>query len=276
MGGQAADSPKIQNYMGYNLITGPELIEKFKYQLIHSNFIDHSMSEVEKIEPIDGGFRVISSDCNNYTGKSLLISTGMTKRKLNINGEEKFKGKVIFHSNIKDLSFLKGKDIAIIGGGNSALQRVEKLHKIANNIYLISDFELVADAKVIAHIDKFKNLKKFIGYKVIKFSGNDVLNELTIRKMAAEEEVSLSINAAFVEIGFRPNSFLVSNIVKLNKKGEIIINSDCSTSFPGIFAAGDVTEVYGKRIIIASGEGAKAALASRKYIRKESNKLTKA
>jgi NADH-dependent peroxiredoxin subunit F len=276
MGGQAADSTKIQNYMGYNLITGPELIEKFKYQLIHSNFIDHSMIEVEKIEPVDEGFKVISSDCNNYTGKALLIATGMTKRELNIDGEEKFKDNGVYYGNIKDLSFLKSKDVAVIGGGNSALQKVENLQEIAKSIYLISDFDLVADSRVIAHIDKIKHLKKFIGYKCIKFSGNGTLNELIIRKMAGEKEINLSVDAAFVEIGFRPNSFLLSNLVKLNKKGEIIIDPDCSTSFPGIFAAGDVTDVYGKRIIIASGEGAKAALAARKYIRKESHKLTRA
>jgi alkyl hydroperoxide reductase subunit F len=275
MGGQAADSTKIQNYMGYNVITGPELIEKFKYQLIHSNFIDHSMSEVEKIEPVDEGFRIIAPDCNNHIGKALLIATGMTKRKLNIDGEEKFKDNGIYYGNIKDLSFLKGKEVAVIGGGNSALQKVETLQKTAKRIYLISDFDLIADSRIIAHIDKLKHLEKFIGYKPIKFSGNGSLNELTIRKMAEDKEINLFVDAVFVEIGFRPNSFLVSSLVKLNKKGEIIINPDCSTSFPGIFAAGDVTDVFGKRIIIASGEGAKAAIAARKYIRKESNKLTR-
>lgn len=268
LGGQAIDSTKVENYMGYDFITGPELIEKFKYQLIHSHYIAHLISEVEKIEPINNGFNVTTSELNKYFAKTLIVTTGMTRRKLNVEGEERFQRKGIFYGNIQGFSFIQGEDVAIIGGGNSALQIVENLKTVAKNIYLISDFELTADPKIIERVNKLKNLYKYIEFKVIKFSGEDSLDTITIRKKAEEETANIYVKGVFIAIGFQPNSLLVSHLVKINERGEIIINPECSTSHQGIFAAGDVTNVYGKRIIIASGEGTKAALATRQYILK--------
>jgi|Deesub1362A_J573_1020465.scaffolds.fasta_scaffold01106_17 alkyl hydroperoxide reductase subunit F len=266
LGGQAIDSTKIENYMGFDFITGPELIEKFQYQLIHSHYIDHLISEVEKIEPAEGGFYVTTSELSRYSAKALIIATGMTRRRLNVEGEERFQRKGVFYGNIQDLSFVQGEDVAVIGGGNSALQIVENLHTVARSIYLISDTRLTADPVIIERTNSFKNLRRYEGYKVLRFTGKDTLSGIIIRERGKEETVDIPVKGVFIAIGLKPNSSLVSNLVKLNEKGEIIINPDCSTSYPGIFAAGDVTNAYGKRIVIASGEGAKAALAARQYI----------
>jgi alkyl hydroperoxide reductase subunit F len=266
LGGQAIDSTKIENYMGFDFITGAELIEKFQYQLIHSHYIDHLMSEVEKIEMVVGGFNVTTPKLKRYFTKTLLIATGMTRRKLNVPGEDEFQRKGIFYGNIQDLSFMHGEEVAVIGGGNSALQIVENLYTVAMNIHLVSDSKLTADPVIIKRINKFKNLYKYEGYKVIEFSGENTLSNIKIREKAKDEIIDIHIKGVFIAIGLQPNSSLISDIVKLNDRGEIIINSDCSTSCPGIFAAGDVTNAFGKRIIIASGEGAKAALAARQYL----------
>lgn len=266
LGGQAIDSTKIENYMGYDFITGPELIEKFKYQLIHSHYIDHLMSEVEKIEPVKDGFQVTTSEFNKYFTKTLIIATGMTRRKLNVPGEEKFQRKGVFYGNIQDFSFVEGQDAAVVGGGNSALQIVENLHTVAKNIYIISDSMLTADPVIVERVIQFKNMHKYEGFKIVQFTGGNRLSNIKIRKKAEEKIVSVPIKGVFIAIGLQSNSSLISNLVKLNERGEIIINSDCSTSYPGVFAAGDVTDAFGKRIIIASGEGAKAALAARQYI----------
>lgn len=106
----------------------------------------------------------------------------------------------------------------------------------------------------------------------MEFKGEKTLSGIVIRKTASDEIMEISVKGVFIAIGLQPNSFLVSHLVKLNEKGEIVINSDCSTSYPGIFAAGDVTNAFGKRIIIASGEGAKAALAARQYILAQTKK----
>ena len=272
LGGQAVDSTKIENYMGFDFITGPELTEKFQYQLIHSHYIDHQMSDVEKIEATQIGFNVTTSELKTYSAKTLIVATGMTRRRLRVPGEEEFQRKGVFYGNIQDFSFVQGKDVAVIGGGNSALQIVETLHSVAGNIYIISDTELTADSVIIERVSRFKNLKKFEGYKVLKFKGEETLSGIVIRKTASDEIIEIPVKGVFIAIGLQPNSSLVSHLVELNDRGEIVINSDCSTSYPGIFAAGDVTNAFGKRIIIASGEGAKAALSARQYILAQTKK----
>lgn len=265
VGGQAIDSTKIENYMGFDFITGPELAEKFQYQLIHSHHIDHLISEVEKIEPLEGGFNVVTSELNNYLAKTLIIATGMTRKRLNVPGEAEFQRKGLFYGNIQDISFVQGEEVAVVGGGNSALQLVENLQTIAKSIYLISDSELTADDTIIQRVSQFKNLTRYEGFKVVEFSGDKSLLGITIRKKAEEKKLNIPVKGCFIAIGLHPNTSLVSQLVKLNDAGEIVINPDCSTNYPGIYAAGDVTNAFGKRIIIASGEGAKAALAARQY-----------
>ncbi len=266
LGGQAVDSTKIENYMGFDFITGPELIEKFREQLVRSHYIDHVISEVEKIESVEEGFRITTSELKTYAAKAVIITTGMTRKKLSVDGEERFQRKGLFYGNIQDLSFVQDKDVAVIGGGNSALQIVENLQSIARGIYLVSATKLTADRAILERINNFKSIHIYEEHKVTEFTGNNTLSGITIRKMAGKETISLPVQGVFIAIGFQPNSLLVSNLIELNERGEIVIHSDCSTSRPGIFAAGDITNAYGKRIIIASGEGAKAALAARQYL----------
>jgi alkyl hydroperoxide reductase subunit F len=266
LGGQAVDSTKIENYMGFDFITGPELTEKFQQQLVHSHYIDHLVSEVEKIESADQGFNVTTSELNQYFCRTLLVSTGMTRRKLNVPGEEEFQRRGVFYGNIQDFSFVQGEDAAVIGGGNSALQMVENLAAVAGTIHLISDSALKGDPVIIERVRTIENLRVYEDFKVVRFSGKGALSSVTIRKKAEEGTTELPVRGVFIAIGLRPNSVSVSHLVDLNERGEIIINPDCSTSRSGVFAAGDVTNAFGKRIIIACGEGAKAVMAARQYL----------
>lgn len=266
LGGQAVDSTKIENYMGFDFITGPELIDKFKAQLIQSHYLDHLISEVEKIEPQNGEFQVTTSELKTFSAKALLIATGMTRRKLKVPGEEEFLRKGIFYGTLQELSFVENEPAAVIGGGNSALQVVENLGPIAKDIYLVSTSELTADQAVIDRVTCLPKVRRFENFNVVEFAGDKNLNGLTIRKKASAETMTLAVKGVFVAIGLEPNSSLGAHLVELNQRQEILINPDCSTSRAGIFAAGDVTDSYGKRIIIASGEGAKAALAARQYL----------
>jgi alkyl hydroperoxide reductase subunit F len=266
LGGQAVHSGKIENYMGFDFITGPELIEKFKHQLFRSHYIDHLICEVEKIESAADGFQVVTSELQTLFAPALVVATGMTRKKLNVPGEEKFLRRGIFYGSIQDISFVQGKDVAVIGGGNTALQLVENLHPVVRKIYLISHSELAGDPALIERVVPCRNVRRYENYTVAAFAGENRLSSLTIRKMAGRETVELAVAGAFIAIGLRPNSALVAHLVQLNARGEIMIQPDCSTSRPGIFAAGDVTNAFGKRIIIASGEGAKAALAARQYL----------
>lgn len=266
LGGQAIDSTKIENYMGFDFISGPTLIEKFQLQLVHSHYIDHLLSEVEKIEPVEGGFKITTSELKEYFALTLLVATGMTRRRLNVRGEEEFQRRGVFYGNIQDLSFVQGADVAVIGGGNSALQMVETLDPVTNDIHLISDTMLTADPVIVERVRSIENLHIYEDFKVIEIGGEGTISHITVRKKAEEKVIVIPVKGVFISIGLQPNSFPVSHLVNTNDKGEIVINPDCSTSFPGIFAAGDVTNAFGKRIIIACGEGAKAVMAARQYI----------
>ncbi len=266
LGGQAIDSTKIENYMGFDFITGPELVEKFKTQLVQSHYIDHLLSGVEKLETTEAGFRITTSELKNYSAKTLIVATGMTRRKLGVPGEEEFQRRGIFYGNTQDLSFVEGKDVAVIGGGNSALQTVESLKPVAGEIHLISDTQLIADPVIVERVAKSGKLHIHEDHIVNAISGEGSVSHITIRKRAEEHAVTIPVHGVFIAIGLRPKTSLVSHLLKMNEKGEIIVNSDCSTTYPGIFAAGDVTNSFGKRIIVACGEGAKAAMAARQYI----------
>ncbi|HEW81364.1 MAG TPA: thioredoxin-disulfide reductase, partial [Nitrospirae bacterium] len=218
------------------------------------------------------GFNVTTSELKKYFAKTLLVATGMTRRRLKVPGEETFQRKGVFYGNIQDMSFVYGEEVAVIGGGNSALQMVENLNNVAKKISLISTSKFTADAVVVERVSKLGNVAMFEGYNVVELVGDITLSGVSIRKVATENTVKIPAKGVFIAIGLQPNTALISHLIDLNDRGEIIINSDCSTSHAGIFAAGDVTNAFGKRIVIASGEGAKAALAARHYILKQKRK----
>jgi len=266
LGGQAIDSTQIENYMGFDFITGTELVQKFRDQLIHSNYVDHRIAEAEKIEKTQDGFRVTTSDLASYSARALIVATGMTRRKLGVPGEEDFQRKGVFYGNIQDLSFIQGKDVVVVGGGNSAVQIADNLQTVASKTYIVAEC-FQADPAVRKKSNGFAAAEKYEGWKVERIQGDrSGLHRVHIRKAATSETAALPAEGVFIAIGLHPNSSLVSLLAPLNDKGEVIIGPDCSTDVPGLFAAGDVTNAFGKRIVIASGEGAKAALAARHYI----------
>lgn len=265
LGGQAIDSTRIENYMGYDFITGPELISKFREQLVHSHYIDHLIGDVEKVEVTPDGFNVTTDEHRVLYARALVVATGMTRRVLGVPGEEQFQRKGVFYGNLQDYSFVTGQDVAVVGGGNSAVQIVEKVRTVAKNIHLISD-SLKADPALVARIRQFPNLRIYEGHKVVRFDGGETLSGVVIREAAGEKSRDIPVKGVFIAIGLEANSGLVGDLVSLNEKGEIVIAPDCSTSLPGLFAAGDVTDAFGKRIIISSGEGAKAAMAARRFL----------
>ena len=265
LGGQALDSSKIENYMGYDFITGPELIDKFKGQLLHSHYVDHLMNMVVSVGPSADGFTVTTADRRTYAATAVLVATGMARRRLNVPGEEEFQRRGVLYGNIQDYAFVQGEDVAVIGGGNSALQIVENLRAVAKQVHLVSDEKLSADEGIVERVKKFENLRIYENATVMEFTGNESLTGVTIRTERGESTHTL-VKGVFIAIGFHPNSSILEGIVELNDRREIEIAPDCTTSYPGIFAAGDVTNAFGKRIIIASAEGAKAALAARRFI----------
>jgi alkyl hydroperoxide reductase subunit F len=162
-----------------------------------------------------------------------------------------------------------GTDVAVLGGGNSAVTAAYELMNIARKVYLISRSPWKADEVYLEKVRDAPNVELLVGYQLTEVKGDDVVNAAVFRNLSENSLVSLPVTGIFIEIGLIPNSDVVRDLVTLNENGEIVVSHNCATSMPGIFAAGDVTTVPEKQIIVAAGEGAKAAISAYKYLLKE-------
>ncbi|MDD5584608.1 MAG: FAD-dependent oxidoreductase [Candidatus Omnitrophica bacterium] len=263
IGGQAAWSGDIENYTGYQFITGPELALKFQEHM-NAFGIKVNMPQAAKRLNKKGSLIEIITDKETYTTKALIIATGKRPRPLNVPGEKEFKNKGVTYCATCDGPLFKNKPVAIIGGGNSALDAALQMIKISPKVYIIDIApELSADPVMVGTVTQSPQVEILSNAKVKSIYGDAFVRGIEIE--VAGTLRSLAVEGVFVEIGLIPN-YDFSDILQTNATGEIIIDGQNRTSIEGIFAAGDVTDVVEKQIIIACGEGSKACLAAVKYL----------
>ena len=264
IGGQTALSGDVENYTGYQFITGPELVLKFEEHLRKFNIALKENEAVREIAQAGGGIIQVKTTKGLYEAKSIIIASGKRSRELNVPGEKEFKNKGLTYCATCDGPLFSRKDVAIIGGGNSALDAALQLMRIANKVYIINIApELTGDTVMREAVQGSDKVSIFNNTKVEEVLGDRMVSAIRIKR--EDKENLLSVQGVFVEIGLIPNSDFIPGINK-NNSGEIIVNSRNETNIPGIFAAGDVTDVPEKQIVIAAGEGAKAALGVFKYL----------
>lgn len=265
IGGQAMWSVKVENYLGYTPITGQELVDKFEEHVSEFGIeIDHD--PVKKVHPEGNNFKVETKSGKVHESKSLLIATGKSPRHLNVPGEEKLIGKGVAFCSTCDAPLFSGMDVAVVGGGNAALDASMQLSDIANRVYVVSIEDLTGDQVTVDKLKKKENVEILPYRETKEILGDDFVSGLRIIDKKSSKEETLDVKGVFVEIGSIPNSDLVEGICETNRAKEIIINCYCETSHPGVFAAGDVTNIPDKQIIIAAGEGAKAVLRAYSYL----------
>ena len=265
IGGQAAWSGDIENYTGYQFITGPELAQKFQE---HMRKFDIALKENEEVLELVKLGQVIRLKTNkaDYQSRSVIIASGKKSKELGVVGEKEFKNRGLTYCATCDGPLFSGKDVAVIGGGNSALDATLQLIKIAKHIYIINNaLSLSGDAIMRRKVEEADNVTILNNFSVTVILGNKFVNGIKIKNGHQEKE--LAVQGVFVEIGLIPNSVFIKDVEK-NLKKEIIINLRNQTNIAGIFAAGDVTDVPEKQIIIAAGEGSKAALSAFHYLSK--------
>jgi alkyl hydroperoxide reductase subunit F len=266
IGGQAAWSGDIENYTGYQFITGAELTTKLEEHIRKYNIALKEGEEVVEIKKINNAV-YIKTDKNTYEAKAAIIASGKKSRELGIPGEKEFKNKGVTYCATCDGPIFFGKDVAVIGGGNSALDAALQLIKIAQRVYLINmNSTLAGDVVMQEKIKNAQNAVILYNAQVTEIIGDKFVKRIKINKEGKIE--LLNVEGVFIEIGLIPNSEFASGIER-NSLGEIKINCRNETSVPSIFAAGDVTDVPEKQIIIAAGEGAKASLSAFRYLSKQ-------
>ena len=263
IGGQAAWSGDIENYTGYQFISGPELVLKFEEHMRKYGSALKESEKVTNVEKINERI-VVRTDKGTYEAKTAIIASGKRSRELAVSGEKEFKNKGISYCATCDGPLFSGKDVAIIGGGNSALDAALQLIKIAQRVYIINNTAgLGGDAVMREKVSQDSQVVIFNNSKVSAVTGGNFISGLRFEKEGRQEE--LAVQGIFVEIGLVPNSEFATGLEK-NVQGEIKVNCYNQTNISGVFAAGDVTDVPEKQIIIAAGEGAKAALGAFRYI----------
>ena len=263
IGGQAAISGDVENYTGYQFITGPELAAKFEE---HMRRYEIGMKEGETVLDLkkQGDTALVTTDKGKYQAKAVIVASGKRSRELGVPGEKEFKNKGITYCATCDGPLFKGKDIAIIGGGNSALDAALQMIKIAKKVYMVNITPaLGGDPKMREKVEKSPIVTVLNDSRVTAIVGGKMVS--SIKVLTAGKEQSLPVQGVFVEIGLIPNSEFARELVK-NEFGEIKVNCRNETNIPGIFAAGDVTDVPEKQIIIAAGEGSKACLSAFRYL----------
>lgn len=268
IGGQVNWTVGIENYMGYQFIGGAELMGKFEEQMKQFP-VDLKIGEGASSLSITGkGFEAKSDGGESYQAKAVIIATGKRPRLLNVPGEEKLKSKGVTYCAVCDGPLFSGMKVAVIGGGNSALEAADDMVKIADTVYLISLTPLTGDQILIDKVKSADNLTMFLEHEVIEIAGGNFVEGIKIRDLKRRQERALEVGGVFIEIGLIPNSDFVKGVVALNQLGEVEINCSSETNVDGIFAAGDVTNVPEKQIVVAAGEGAKAALQAHRYLQR--------
>ena len=262
-GGQVVKTPDIENYPGFELISGPELAQKFMSQAKKFG-AEIVFDEVLRLDEKNSDF-IISGRKKNYRSKSLILAFGKVPRKLNIPGEEEFKGKGISYCSTCDAPFFKNKIVVVNGGGNSAFEATLLLSRTAQKVYLIHRRdEFTAEEIMINKIKKAKNVEIITSATIEKIEGDQTVKSITIRHQNKDKKIK--VDGLFIEIGYIVEDGWIKNFVKMDEKNQIIVGKDYKTSRPGVFAAGDLTNSYYKQIVISAGEGAIAALSAAKYL----------
>jgi len=262
IGGQVSLSSEIENYTGFQYIAGEELTARFQEHLERYKF-ELKMEEAQKVEREGNLFRV-RTDIATYLSKTVIIATGRKPRELKVPGEAELKNRGVTYCATCDGPLFENMNVAVVGGGNSGLEAVLQLIKIAKSIHLIEVApQLKADPVLVEKARASDTVKILTNTQVLEIVGDKVVTGMRVRR--DEEEVLLPVQGIFVEIGSVPNSDIVGFVEK-NSWGEIIVDCKCETNVPGLFAAGDVTSVPEKQIVVAAGEGCKAALSAFRYL----------
>ena len=262
-GGNMALASEVDNYPGLRNIPGYEIAVKMKEHL-KSYGVKIEDDTIEKIERKGKTF-ILKSKSKTYECETLIIATGRKARELTSKNADKFKGKGISYCATCDAPLFAGKAVAVVGGGNSAMDAVMQLSKHASKIYLlVRRDELKADKMFAEKALKHCEVKYLC--EIEEFSGKDFLSEIIINLEGKRE--TLKVDGVFSEIGWKPNSDLIDFADK-TEKGEIKADNSCRTSVEGLFAAGDVTDSSSKQMITAAGLGATALISAYNYLNKQ-------
>lgn len=262
-GGQITFSPKVENIPGFISLTGNEFAEKLVEQVLEQGA---DVESCEVLEIKDGEIKTVVTDDGEFEGKAVIIATGAKHRMLGVEDEEKYVGEGISFCAVCDGAFYKGKTVAVVGGGNSALQEAILLSDLAKKVYVVQNLDFLTGEKKLAdQLYKLDNVEVITGVTVESFLGDSELEGIVIKNSAGESR-KLSIDGLFIAIGLIPQNDAFKNVVELDDRGYAVIDETCESATKGIFVAGDCRAKKIRQVTTAAADGAIAALAACDYI----------
>ena len=261
-GGIGREVPEMENYPGFESISGLELIEKMKAQAI-KNCDLHEMEEVTEITKTDDEYRfTVKTTKDNYQSKTIILATGSSHRHLNTKGEEEFKGKGVSYCATCDGFFFAGRDIIMVGGGNSALQEAIYLNNLGANVTLVHRRDEFRAQKHLQDMIKKEGINTILNATVEEIKGDMLVESVVLKDTITNELKEIPINGVFISVGYIPHTELATQLgVNLDESGHIITDKNQKTNVEYVYAIGDVC-VGLKQWVVACGEGAVAATSA--------------
>jgi alkyl hydroperoxide reductase subunit F len=270
-GGQVNDTMAIENYISVLETDGPKMAAALEAQVRHYEVDIMNLQRAAKVVPAStpGGLtQVHMANGGVLSARSVILSTGARWRNVNVPGEEQYKNKGVAYCPHCDGPLFKGKRVAVIGGGNSGVEAAIDLAGLVEHVSLVEFADaLKADAVLVSKLKSLPNVSIHVNAQTTEITGDgQKVNGLSYKDRATQAVHHIELAGVFVQIGLVPNTEFLKGTVELSQFGEIVVDAKCHTNLPGVFAAGDVTTVPYKQIVIAAGEGAKAALSAFDYL----------
>jgi alkyl hydroperoxide reductase subunit F len=265
LGGKTNYKFSIPGIDTHPIIDGEELVSKFKSQIQYLDFARH-LDKAVKIERTTDGFIVSTKSGESFKGKAAIIATGVMPKRLKVPGEKEFLGHGVSYSAVSHAPLFIDMDVAVVGEGTTALQAVAELAQIAKSVTAVGTPTKLIDSNLGQKLKASGKVKFLTGYEVEEIRGKTSVEEILVRNRTDKKEQVLPVQGVFVELGYEAGVDLYSHMVKTTAEGRIMISENNQTNIPGLFAAGDITDVNAQQVVIAIGEGANAALSAYNYL----------
>ena len=265
IGGQIANAVSIENYPGFVSINGGDLISTLQTQAENFGAVIDEFDAIEKVT-LNSNPKIIETDEHIYECDVVIIASGMNRRKLPLPEEKKFEGRGVHYCELCDGHMYQDKIIAVMGGGNAALDAANFLTKYAKKLYIIHRSEFRADDVTQKRVRENPDIEIMLQTEIKKLNGNGKLESVELLDKNSGEMKTLAVDGIFVNIGVEPNTKLFKGQLNLSESGRIIAGEDCKTNIEGVFAAGDVREKQIRQLTTAAADGTTAALLAEKYL----------
>lgn len=264
-GGQITYSPKVENYPGFLEMSGNEFAEKLLSQVLEQG-AEIELETVQSITPQSGGF-LVETDCQSHQSRSVILATGSKHRQLGLPKEQQFTGNGVYYCAVCDGAFQAGKEVCVIGGGNTALQDAVLLSGICKTVHIIQDLpELTGEQRLVSALAQKNNVTVTTSTVVDALLGEDAFSGVRLRNTKTGQVKELPVSGIFVAIGQVPENTAFAPVASLDERGYLVSGEDCLTKTDGIFVAGDCRTKQIRQITTACGDGAVAALAACRYL----------